>query len=155
MCSVGTYNLLLHDLSSTLPASPNPTHSEQRKGLKNSVLHSWRLMQLPVLEVASSPSPSLKCSILTILGTNPACGRHVITPRLQLIKSPYFCLWVQALQPQPLWLENIHGSCFAQINLVLYFFSLAWSGLLCWQRNLLWGQGQNTYQYALSFPIYR
>lgn len=117
------------DPESPSPASPNLICSES---LRTKERH--RKAQFYILggtaacspDVASHSSPSLKCSASdhTWAQTQLAAG-HVINPHLQPIKSPCFSMEVRILWSRTLGLENLSKNCFAQINLLLYFFNLA------------------------------
>lgn len=84
-----------------------------------------------VLKVTAASSPevttSLSAQFWLRLRTNPAHGRHVITPHLQRLKSLCFHLWVRLLWPPSLGPENLPRSWSAWIYPdTLFQFVLIW-----------------------------
>lgn len=72
-------------------------------------------------KVANSPVPCLKCSILSMFGYKTSLWLTHHHPLPKTYKVSPLCLLVNILQPWSLGLENSSGSCFTQINLLLYY----------------------------------
>lgn len=114
--------------------SPNSTHSESPWKKEKGQQTKFHILGGPCSVLPwgcqLSRSPPNVFSSRPHVGTHSACGGHIITARLQPIKSPRFHFWARLLLPQSLGLKNSPRSCLAQIKL-LYFFNLALPGLLC------------------------
>lgn len=74
--------------ASFLSLSSNPALSEDIQGRKDAKKPRSTFLatiETPSPVAASSQSPRLSIPAFDYLGTNPVCGRHIITPRRQAI----------------------------------------------------------------------
>ena len=119
--------------------------SKKRKGAQKPILALLVGTQASYPEIGSHLSLHLSAQLMFTLGPSPPCGGHIIISCLQPIKSPCFSSG-GILSPRSLEPENPHCELFYSINILLHFFNLARSGLLCWHRSVsLCGGAENLF----------
>lgn len=144
-CLIGASSSSLSSLESPIPLflSPNPDHSaslQTKERCQKPSSAFFVTIATSSSDVSSCQVPAYVLSFWLDLGTNPACGRYIITPCLHSIKSPCFSSGHNFSDLIPGGERTDPEVALLNIPVVI-LFQLAWSGLLYQWRNLLCGGG--------------